>query len=149
MWCGHEAVVVAGRRDSISFTGPSTNSEVSAAISTDVNIPPASTSTPELPTMSIKYRFTITYKDGKAARLVPGVISEKEVYSIFKADLKIFEIEQPKDQAIRLDGPGSISFAFMKYEDVNDNGLYNSCMMLEMTQHHDHQIALLKRERSM
>jgi hypothetical protein len=121
--------------------------------------------------MSITYRFTITYKDGKAARLVPGVISEKEVCSIFKADLKTFEIEQPKDQAIRLDGPGSISFAFMKCEDVGNNDvrpssvflaalhlyillthwwqLYNSCMMLEMMQHHDHQIALLKRERSM
>jgi len=55
---------------------------------------------PRTATMSITYRFTSHIKM-KGARLVPGVISEKEVCSIFKADLKTFEIEQPKDQAIR------------------------------------------------
>ena len=80
--------------------------------------------------MSIRYRFTITYKDEKAARLVPGIISEKEVCSIFKADLKTFDIDQPKDQAIRLDGPGSISFTFMKYEGVSDDSVRPAFVLL-------------------
>jgi hypothetical protein len=119
-----------GRRDSISFTGPSTNPEAPADAPTNVNIPPASTSTQELLAMSIKYRFTITYKDEKAARLVPGVISEKEVCSVFKADLKIFEIEQPKDQEICLDRRGSISFTFMKYANVSDNDVCPASVFL-------------------
>jgi len=101
------------RRDSISLTGPSINPEVSAAPQ----------HTPFDPTLSIEYRFTIIYKDGKAARLVPGAISDKEVCSIFKADLRAFEIGQPKDQVIFLDEQGSISFTFMRYDDDSDNNV--------------------------
>ena len=61
-----------------------------------------------------KYRFTITYMGEKAARLAPGTIPDKEVCSIFKADLRSFKLDQPKDETIRLDKTGSVSFTFMQ-----------------------------------
>lgn len=107
-------------RDSLSLSGPSispaefittnnTNSDLS------LKLPPKPT--PTTPDMSNEYRFTITYKAEKAARLIPGNISAEEVRSIFKADLDAFKIDQPADEVVRLDRPGSVSFTFAKKED--------------------------------
>jgi len=71
--------------------------------------------------MSIKYRFTIIYKDSKAARLVPGTISNAEIYAMFKADLDTLEVDQPREDSVFLDEKGAISFTFMRYEDGSDN----------------------------
>ena len=71
--------------------------------------------------MSTEYRFTITYNGGKARRLTPSTISSKEICAIFKADLRAFKIDQPKDETIQLDQRGSVSFTLRRYEDDNKN----------------------------
>jgi hypothetical protein len=122
-----EMLTRSHRRDSISLTGPFRDPEglvdlqpiasdaIKQSMSGPIEKPPA---------MSIKYRFTITYTGWKAARLVPGDISDKAVSSIFKADLRAFKINQPKNETISLDGPGSVSFMLMRYEGGNNNNVY-------------------------
>jgi hypothetical protein len=110
-------------RENISLTGPFSDHEGlsdSQPTSSDATTQSASTAKPS--DMSIKYRFTITYKDKKAALLVPGNIADKAISSIFKSDLRAFKINQPKNENVHLHEPGSVSFTLMRYEndDYND-----------------------------
>jgi len=111
------------RRDSISLTGPFRDPEGLVDIQPIASEQLMSAPIEKLPATSIRYRFTITYTGGKAAQLVPGNISDKAVSSIFKADLRAFKINQPKNETISLDGPGSVSFLLMRHEGGNNNNV--------------------------
>ena len=124
-WHAARAMLTRGHhRESLSLTGPFADYKGTSILQNptpNTSTQSKSTPAPRPPAMSIKYRFTITYKDEKAARLVPGTISNKYFCALFKADLRAFKIDQPKNETIRLDQRGCVSFTFLRYKDERKN----------------------------